>query len=442
MRSNFDFKNLIKRASNVIIPKEFVYFGIGAIIVIIIGLIASNMYIQEMLFLEGQEKSLQLFTEEELREFGDLYKELSLDFQSEIGSYVQGYARREGSGAKYFVNRAGEKIYYGIYNHEHLTDDTGKIKIHSNGINENAADPISEGMPYQSQFNDSINTFRVDDSYIDSDEFKNGVNITYSNTEGRQAGESNFKDILTVVSMLVDQKQSDDTYANESLDIEKDLKSKIPDLITKLFKMSHTYNGIVTDLYPCNKGCRVLFYYCNEIDNEYRGTGIDLKPFEINGHDEFDDYESSDFELVNPVDECVICGHNGSGCIEDSALCFHGASDDEIRHNMGTDYGDCMNYVARPRCTYDGDAEHDCHYGEPITTGSEEDPEPVLDSMGNPKVKLGCGGYYECLGHKHWNCPGHFYVCCMGHRDITVKIKIMYIDEMLNVIKNGYSVSN
>ena len=66
MKSNFSFKNLFKRLPSVSIPKEFIFFGIGAVLVLLIGLIAGNMYLQEMLFFEGQEKSIQMFTEEEL----------------------------------------------------------------------------------------------------------------------------------------------------------------------------------------------------------------------------------------------------------------------------------------------------------------------------------------------------------------------------------------
>ena len=44
-----------------------------------------------------------------------------------------------------------------------------------------------------------------------------------------------------------------------------------------------------------------------------------------------------------------------------------------------------------------------------------------------------------CDGHEHWNCPGHFYVCCMGHTNINVNIKVMYIDEIVNTIINGYN---
>ena len=420
MKSHFNFKSLFSRLPNISIPKEFIYFGIGAVLVVLIGLIASNMYLQEMLFFEGQEKSLQMFTEEELREYGEIYKEMSLDFENNIGYLIEDYANR--------TNRAGERVHYGIYNHEHPTDDTHKIKIHSNGENINKSENNQ-----LSDLNDSMNTFTVDASYLDTNEFKNGVTIKYAKTNGRVDGESNFKDILTVVSMLIDQKQS----KNEST---VDIKSKVPELIKRLYRISHTYTGESTELYGCEKGCRVLYYYCNEVDNGdkgYAGTGIDLQPFPINPHSDFDDYEyeDEDFELFEPEGECELCGHNGKGCELDSKKCYHGNTNtmgEGILGNMGGNYGDCLKYVAVPLCTYEGDEDHDCHAGEEI--------EGVVDSMGNQKVNLGCGGYYKCLGHDHWNCPGHFYVCCMGHTNVTVNIKIMYIEELLNVIRDGYSI--
>ena len=106
--------------TNISIPKEVIYFSIGTVLVVLIGLIASNMYLQEMLLFEGVEKSIPLFTEEELREYGSIYKEMTIDFDNEIGYLIEDYANR--------TNRAGERIHYGIYNHEHPIDDTGKIK--------------------------------------------------------------------------------------------------------------------------------------------------------------------------------------------------------------------------------------------------------------------------------------------------------------------------
>ena len=417
MKSNFDFKSLFKRLPNLMIPNEFIYFGIGIILVILIGLIVGNMYLQEMLFFEGQEKSIQMFTEEELREYGAIFKEMSLDFENEIGYLIEDYANR--------TNRAGERIHYGIYNREHPTDDTNKIKMHSNGENINSSENSR-----QSDLNDSINTFRVKDSYLDTNEFRNGVTINYAKTNGKIDGESNFKDLLTIISMIMDQKQTKD---NSLIDI----KSKIPELLNKLYKMSHIYTGESIELYSCEKGCRVLFYYCNEEDNDYVGTGIDLKPFEITPHSDFEDYEyeEEDFEIIEPEGECVICEHDGKGCVLDSKKCYHGnidTYDEGILGDMGGNYGDCLNYVAVPRCTYDGEGPHNCHAGQAI--GGE------VDSMGNQKVNLGCGGYYKCKGHEHWNCPGHFYVCCMGHTNVTINIKIMYLEEMIDIIQNGYNV--
>ena len=207
MKSNFSFENLFKRLPNVSIPKEFIFFGIGAVLVMLIGLIAGNMYLQEMLFFEGQEKSIQMFTEEELREYGEIYKDLSLDFQNDIGAYCQDYANR--------TNRAGEKIYYGIYNHEHPELNTSKIYKHNNGQNINAA----EGN-HISDYDDSYNDFPdLSDDWatcIDTDEFNNGVTIKYSKTERRDGGESNYQDILTVMSMLLDQKGTRDGTNEEN----------------------------------------------------------------------------------------------------------------------------------------------------------------------------------------------------------------------------------
>ncbi|MDO5564595.1 MAG: hypothetical protein Q4F88_05140 [Eubacteriales bacterium] len=384
-------------------PKEIIYFGIGLVLVVLLGGIASNMFLQEMLFFEGVEKSVQIFTEEELREFGEKYKELSIDFQNQIGAYIQDYANR--------TNRAGEKIHYGVFNHIHPNLNTSKIKKHSNGSNITTDDNDKK-----SDTDDSYNDYpdSTDDwsTFIDSDEFKNGVTIKYAKTDGRDNGESNLQDILIVMSMLLDQKGTRDGNNVDNINI----KEKAPELLKQLFKMSHTFTGTTIQLYSCEKGCRVFFYYCNEEDNRYKDTGIDLQPFQINPHNELEDYSEEDFDIVSPQDECVICGHNGKGCELDSELCYHGVSDEEssCKYIMGSE-GDCEKNEPHSICTYEGNGDHDCS-----------------DSP------IGCGGHYDCMGHEHWNCQGHFYVCCMGHTDITINIKIMYIDEIVNVIKNGY----
>lgn len=408
--SNFSFKSLYKRFADAKIPKVYMVFFGGLFVLIIIGMIVGNMYLQEMLFFEGMEKSIPFFTEEELREYGEIYKEESLKFRNDIGALSQGYANR--------TNRFGEKIHYGVYNHEHVEGNSAKIKKHNNGQNVNKSDP-----GHVSDYDDSNNTFTVDGTYIDSDEFKNGINIKYTKTEGRADGESNFQDILTIVSMLMDQKQSKSGDDEKS----RDFKEKVPELIIKLFKMSHTFSGESSELYACEKGCRALFYYCNEIDNKYKNTGIDLTPFQVNSHSDFDDYSEEDFELIEPEGECVICGHNGKGCQVDSGLCYHSFDEDEennCEHVMGS-RGECGD-LAVPHYICEG---HEVSDGEGGTT---------TEYCSN---ETGCEGHYHCPGHEHWNCEGHFYVCCPGHTDLTVNIKIMYLEEILDVIKNGYIVS-
>ena len=407
MKSHFSFKEVLKRMPNVYIPKEFKYFGIGAVLVILLGLIASNMYLQEMLFFEGVEKSVPLFTEEELREYGEIYKDLSLDFQNDIGAYCQDYANR--------TNRAGEKIHYGIYNHEHPELNRSKIYKHNNGQNVNKADDN-----HISDYDDSYNDFPIlsDDwaTFIDSEEFKNGVTVKFTKTENRADGESNYQDLLTVMSMILDQKGTKDGSNEENINI----KEKVPELLKKLFKMTHTFKGTSKQLYPCEKGCRVLFYFCNEEDSGYKGTGIDLNPFQINPHSDFDDYSDEDFDIVSPEGECEICGHNGKGCILDSEKCWHGKEDRKTgcKHYLGKSPGDCTNLIPHYDCPGHGSGENAYSCDGPI----------------------GCKGYWECGGHDHWNCPGHFYVCCMGHTDLTINTHIMYIDEIIKTLKNGYTV--
>jgi hypothetical protein len=427
MKSSFNFEKLFKRLPNVAIPKEFIGFGIGSICVLLVGLIAGNMYLQEMLFIEGVEKSVPYFTEEELREYGELYKELSLEFQNKIGAYCQDYANR--------TNRAGEKIHYGIYNHEHPELNTSKIHKHNNGANVTSAD-----MGYVSELDDSYNDFpdRSDSwaTCIDTDEFKNGVTVKYTKTEGKEDGAGNYQDILTVASMVLDQRQTSDGTNEKEINV----KEKAPEVIKNLFKMSHTFTGTTTQLYPCEKGCRVLFYFCNEEDSGYKNTGIDLVPFEITGHDDFDDYSSEEFEIASPLDECEICGHNGKGCELDDELCWHnpetpesdsgdgGGDDDEEDpgpHYLGR--GKVEDYIDNCSTCFDEyNCKHECG------KGCDKGCKHTCDNK--------C---YDCFcgGHKHYNCPGHFYVCCMGHTDVTINTHIMYVDEMVDVIKNGYSAT-
>ena len=363
------------------------------------------MYLQEMLFFEGQEKSLQMFTEEELREYGEIYKELSLDFENNIGYLIEDYANR--------TNRAGERVHYGIYNHEHPIDDTHKIKIHSNGENINKSENNQ-----LSDLNDSMNTFKVDASYLDTNEFKNGVTIKYAKTNGKADGESNFKDILTVVSMLIDQKQS----KNEST---VDIKSKVPELIKRLYRISHTYTGESTELYGCEKGCRVLYYYCNEVDNGdkgYAGTGIDLQPFPINPHSDFDDYEyeDEDFELFEPEGECELCGHNGKGCELDSKKCYHGNTNtmgEGILGNMGGNYGDCLKYVAVPLCTYEGDEDHDHDEAEHHEEAGEDHHE---DESHNEESSHQHGG--DSSHEEHEEADEHVWTSPVKAAEITEAI--------------------
>ena len=367
MRSNFSFKHLLNRMPNVSIPKEFIYFGIGTVLIIILGLIVGNMYLQEMLFIEGIEKSIPLYTEEELREYGNLYKELEKEFEEEIASKIQTYANR--------TNRRGDRIKYGVYG-QYNTED------------------------------------------LLNDDFVDGVTIKYAKTSGREDGESNLQDILSAVAILIDQKQSKSEENNKRL-------------IRALYKVSHTFTGTSTDLYPCTHGCFCDYYHCSDIaDNPiYDHCNIKYQPFSITPHDEYDDYSEEEFEIVEPLGECEVCAADSSkmcydqrGCVQDGT-CYHGEEDEE----NGTYYlgrGRTEDFVDKcTKCHDENDCQHECE-----GCGGEE---------------LGCihecnSDCYDCFcdGHEHWCCPdGHYYICCMGHTNITINIRIMYLSEMMEELK-------
>lgn len=380
MRSHFNFKSLFSRLPNVSIPKEFIYFGVGAVLVVLLGLIVGNMYLQEMLFFEGIEKTTPLYTEEELREYGDLYKDLEKDFEERIASHIQAYANR--------TNRRGDDIKYGVYG-QYNTEDL---------LNE---------------------------------DFVDGVTIKYAKTEGRSDGESNFKDILSAVAILIDQRQSKSEEDNK-------------ELIKELFNLSHTFTGTSTDLYPCTHGCFCDFYHCSDAEDDpiWDHCNIKYQPFSIVPHDEYEDYEEEDFEIVDMIGRCevdnAIAGtpcFEQRGCVQEG-VCYHGnggAGSKSEDGNMGGSIPtpeSCSNWRCHPACEPPPDAdEHECGVGEPILDGEENQ---VIAWNGEPLVNLGCAGYYECKGHPHYHCPyGHFYVCCMGHTNLTINIRIMYLNEII-----------
>ncbi len=385
MRSNFSFRNLFKRLPDVSIPKEFIYYGIGLILIILIGLIAGNMYLQEMLFNEGIQKSTPIFSEEELREYGALYKELEIDFQSKVASYIQNYANR--------TNRLGNRIKWGVYGQNNTED------------------------------------------LVNSD-FVDGVTIKYIETGGKSIGESNYQDILAAVSILVDQRQS-------KAEMDERYKQKIKNLIKEIYNMSHTINGTSTALYPCTHGCFCDFYHCSDAMDEpvWDHCNIKYEPFKVTPHSEYDDYSSDDFEIVNMLGECEVCKDDTSkrcyevrGCVQDGT-CYHGDDDSEvdddyegppiIPHYLGKGKKENFESMCSNAEEFE-DCEHEC--------GDACEEECIHEHTDD------CY-YCICNGHEHYCCPdGHFYVCCMGHTNLTVNIKIMYLDEIVSVLKTGYSI--
>ena len=98
-------------------------------------------------------------------------------------------------------------------------------------------------------------------------------------------------------------------------------------------------------------------------------------------------------------------------------------------HSLGTSHDKCSNYELHVRCSYRGEGEHDCQAGETII---DSDDNPILDENGEEHINMGCGGYYECMGHEHFNCHGHVLICCFGHTTLNVDVNILYYEAMLD----------
>ncbi len=170
-------------------------------IIILIVIILVQMNERSALINEGITKSLPMLRDETVSKLGEIYIRKETEFESELKNIISGVANRK--------NKRGDWIYYGV---------NGKRNI---------------------------------DSMINND-YVNGVNLTYVKSDSsRKDGESNFNDILAVLSSM---------YGADSDRYE----SEVIEMFEYLFDISHTYNSESTDLYPCEHGCAWTKYYCGD----------------------------------------------------------------------------------------------------------------------------------------------------------------------------------
>lgn len=393
--------------------------AIGAAIIliaVIVVVIIVSLNSRTKIYLEGTTKAIPLMRDETLAELGATYVEMEDEFEAELNRLILGVANRK--------NKRGDSIFYGV-----------------NG--------------------------RDDKDMLINQDYVNGVNLKYVKSDAsKKDGESNYNDMLAVIAAL---------YGEDADSHKEDVK----DTFKYLFEISHSYKAESTELYSCKHGCEEVLYYCGDsmIQGEYGGDTVghcnsDLKyqPFKIKSHNLYDDlqayydemtdgksweinvgFEIEDYEGICEVDSDgkTVFGSSTSttsgfaGCYKPGTYCYHGeelyASGEEgmapvvvCAHSLGSSNAGCSNYEARSRCAYSGDGEHDCHAGETLV---DSDNNPILDENGAEQINLGCGGYYECKGHEHWNCHGHILICCFGHTTLNLDINILYYEAMLDELK-------
>ena len=434
--------NLNKEKKNILnkyLIKRLIIWFIVVVMIIVITMILT-MQNSEQLYVEGIAKGTNVLDNDKMKKLGDIYIKLNSEFENEMIKYQNDFANR--------TNKRGDKIFYGV-----------------NG-NEN-----------------------VDELY--NDDYVNGfINNYINNDPKRKDGKSNFIDMVSALN------------AGLGSDIDKYTIEELEEIFTNLFKLTHTFTGSSTDLYPCQHGCAYVKYYCG--DNKVMGFikeepvgyyncdeymceknqyGLMYDPFLIdkesnyvellemagNEREFFTEYKYKDVEVIQNDDNseshiiidkkdkvvtdndeifllheaegyCPVCEDNFTaykvstkkfgGCINQNN-CYHGEcalvkkdADDEgewVDWYMEKDKANCDNYAIE-NATCNHVHNESCENEETGCTHICEDPD-LLDT-----------GYYVCLGHPHYACPGHILVCCFGHTNLNMDIKIMYYEEIINVL--------
>lgn len=156
---------------------------------------------------------------------------------------------------------------------------------------------------------DNVDPFKNND-------YVNGIKINYE--KGGENGVSNFNDIISVMSIIYEQKM-------DKIEIDE-LKKRL----TKLFWASHTYTYDSDELYPCKSGCIAENNYnCTGVYNEYKNTKyLKYDLFNVQFHNNYAGFgyeEKEDFRIVLPTHMCTVHGTAGAGCIwDENKICFHG----------------------------------------------------------------------------------------------------------------------
>lgn len=273
--------------------------GVITVIMVIIIIMILTMERSRQMYFEGVVKSMPLLRSEKIDKLGDLYIKLNNEFEAEIKNYELVYANR--------TNKKGDYIFYGVNGKENM---------------------------------DSM----INDDYVNGIE---SIKYVKGNSSNRKDGESNFVDMLTFMSAAFG--ADIDKYSDEELEM----------LFIDLFKLTHTFSGTSTDLYPCNHGCSYVKYYCGDYKvhgdmggdtvgfyrsdallNEDGEYGLMFDPFLVNkksSYTELTELAGDENELKTTYqykDVKVTYSHTDDGTIESHSIVTKGDTvrpiDDEI----------------------------------------------------------------------------------------------------------------
>ena len=256
--------------SNIAIVGASLVVGISAITIIIIMIMQSSN--EEIIgILEAGADTVPIIKQEDLDVLGRTYSILNEEFEREINDLTTGEANRH--------NKMDQVLtHYGVYGKENT-------------------DPFK------------------------NDDYVNGIRISYDKTNANiPNGASNFNDIISVMSVLYEQKMDTKTI------------DELKETFTRLFWLSHTYTYNSDELYPCRHGCLAENNYkCTAVYNDYRNTRyLKYELFTVPYHEEYTDLgydERENFRIVVPRHQCIVHGQRGAGCEWDpSKTCYHGSA--------------------------------------------------------------------------------------------------------------------
>ena len=95
--------------------------------------------------------------------------------------------------------------------------------------------------------------FAADES--DGGNIRNGITVKYLDKNGNQtAASTNIEDLLSIMAVVMQQSMATDEYHYQAAQ----------ELIDAYYKSSHLYFVQESPLYPCEKGCIDITYYCND----------------------------------------------------------------------------------------------------------------------------------------------------------------------------------